>query len=595
MDADSDPSALKTNTASRAVNRIFRGGRNYTRPPFLHKPFIFEVDQELVGDARQFEELIKYGNFQGWMPYSKKKPGREDGIVVAIAGHIFFLTLVNEKMLVRLVCSGNDPYLLHTWFVQAEEWVYIQNGKDRPWAWNGLFPSTARRSDPSLNEMPVGTIMAYCYGRVFVSNAFDQVVASDIIYGNKLTDSSSTFKFIETTYWAGGGYFGQPSNLGHIYAMVVMPRQDQSIVGQGELVVISENGAYAIEAGQPRLTWTTARVQTLTLSGRGCVAPESAIVVNNDIWFRSDDGLSSYQTAKQEQKRQWSFSKVSKHVNRWFQTDTPWLTRFTSALYFDNRILTTVSPFMSQPKSNAYGAHRYFRGMVALDLDQAADVQGDSDFNWDGLWTGIRPAGLVKLGNRAYAFSYDSDGTNRIYELSRHGIHDEIEGSPVQVQSFYLTRRFDWREVGSSNEFEVKRLVGGELWISDVHDRISIGADFRPDNIQCWTNVFPPMLFGSDFTGEFLFSLPRYKRFKFPSPPEKCLSGAPYPINHGSQHQLMVFGEGYFRVDRVRIAMAKTNDPNSPVGDCGPDDPKIAIDNNCKLDDDYSYDLAASR
>jgi hypothetical protein len=103
------------------------------------------------------------------------------------------------------------------------------------------------------------------------------------------------------------------------------------------------------------------------------------------------------------------------------------------------------------------------------------------------------------------------------------------------------------------------------------------------------------MLFGSDFTGEFLFSLPRYKRFKFPSPPEKCLSGAPYPINHGSQHQLMVFGEGYFRVDRVRIAMAKTNDPNSPVGDCGPDDPKIAIDNNCKLDDDYSYDLAASR
>jgi hypothetical protein len=72
IDTDTDPSALQNNTVARAVNRIFRGGRNLTRPPFIHKPFTYvNADDEAV-----LGNLIRFGNFQGWMPYITKKPGR---------------------------------------------------------------------------------------------------------------------------------------------------------------------------------------------------------------------------------------------------------------------------------------------------------------------------------------------------------------------------------------------------------------------------------------------------------------------------------------------------------------------------------------
>jgi hypothetical protein len=497
-----------------------------------------------------------------------------------------------------LVFEGNDPQLLQTWFVQAEEWVYIQNGLDRPIFWNGQFPSTARRSDPdpAKNEMPIGTIMAYIHGRVFVSNALDQVVASDIIYGEGLTSSDSTQRFTENQYWAGGGYFGSPTELGHITGMGVIARQDQKLNGQGELVVLHENGAYSIEASAPRATWQTQQVQTLTLNGRGCVASESVVIVNNDIWFRSDDGLASYQNLRYDEKRQLSFGKASKQVNRWYDEDTPWLTRFCSSIYFDNRILSTVSPFTAQPiNTEIYGNHRYNRGILSLDLDQASGVSGDASYNWDGLWTGIRPTGLLKIGKVAFAFSFDVDGENRVYEITKKGKSDLVNENHVQTAWFYISKRFDWRATQRSNEFEVKKLIGGEFWVSDIRERITFGVDYRADNSLCWNPLHANQEFGSDFEDEWKFSHPRYTRIKFNSPVEKADCGAPYPSNHGSQHQIMVYGTGQVRVDRLRIAMAEKGDPASPQGTCTPDDPKTSLDNDCKLDDDFAYNIADSR
>src|SRR5687767_3434295 len=113
-DSDTDPISLTASRAAKAVNRIFRGGRNLARPPFLHTDVL-----RFEGEAANYQTAFRFGNFQGWYPYVKKKPNREDGIVVAIAGFIFFLVLVNEKIIVRLIFKGNDPKLLHTWFVQA--------------------------------------------------------------------------------------------------------------------------------------------------------------------------------------------------------------------------------------------------------------------------------------------------------------------------------------------------------------------------------------------------------------------------------------------------------------------------------------------
>jgi hypothetical protein len=374
--------------------------------------------------------------------------------------------------------------------------------------------------------------------------------------------------------------------------MGIISRQDQRVNGQGELVVLHENGAYAIEASAPRSTWQTQQVQTLTLNGRGCLSPDSVVVVNNDLWFRSDDGLASYQNFRYEEKRQLSFGKASKQVNRWYDEDTPWLVRFSSSIYFDNRILSTVSPFVLPPIKEEWGNHRFSRGMLALDLDQASGVTGDSSYNWDGLWTGIRPTGLLRLGKRAFAFSYDADGSNRIYEITKDGKSDVVNDTHVPTEWFYITKRFDWMATKAANEFEVKKIIGGELWVSDVWERISFGVDYRADNSLCWNKLLAEQEFGSDFEDEWKFTPHRYGRIKFQSPEEISDCGAPYPRNHGSQHQVMVYGKGQVRIDRMRVAMGMKADSNAPQGTCDPDNPKTSLDNDCKIDDDFAYSIA---
>ena len=582
QDTDTDPSALRPNISAKAVNRAFRGGRNQTRPPFLDFPCDFAEDSEV------YREVFLNGNFQGWSVYRKKKPGRETGIVVSVAGRIFFMVLVNERFLVRYIFGGNNPYLMHTWFCQGEEWEYVQNGEDLPIFWDGFSPSSARRAIPEESEMPVGTIMAYAHGRIFVSNAFDQVAASDIMYGNGLTNSGKTQKFTENEYWTEGGYFGMPTDLGHITGMFVLPRQRANLNGQGELVILNEEGASSIEASIPRSQWKNTQIQQVTMAGRGPIAPATVIAVNNDCWFRSDDGLASYRL-KQSEQDGFSLTKLSRQVNEWMSNDTEWLKPFASSIYFDNRIITTVSPEMSQPISSEYGNHRYHLGMVVLDLDKASDVQGDSSFNWDGLWTGIRPCGLIKMGQRAFAFSHDCDGQNRIYEITRNGGNDRFEGKNVQTQWLYHTKRFDWGQTQRSNNFEIKRFIGGQLWVSGVKDRISIGVNYRPDNLECWKYAMKEQEFGSDFNGEYLFTQDRYKRFKFLTPEGGCEPGAPYPVNHGAEHQFMVYGSGRVKIDRLRVAMDATNKPDELTGDCKVDDPKKVID--CHPESDYAYSI----
>lgn len=586
VDTDTDPSEIPANTAARAVNRIFRGGKNRTRPPFHHTKFDFS----LLGDDEC--NCLLYGNFQGWFPYKKKKPGRKNGLVLAIGGSIFFAILVNDTFIVYRIFTGNDKKLFQTWFCQAEEWLYIQNGSQQPIFWDGLIPSTARRSIPEQNEMPIGTIMAYIHGRVFVSNAFDQIAASDIIYGNGFTTTTATQKFTENLYWNEGGYFGQPTDLGEIFGMAVAPRQDRNLTGQGELIILGTNGASAIEASVPRSQWKDSKIQTVTMMGRGCVASDSVILVNNDVFFRADDGLASYQDTMTSETTKLSFGKLSRQVNIWMRNDTEWLQRYASSVYFDNRIISTVSPEISLPSDLSFGNHRYNKGLVVLDLDQASGVTGDGNFNWDGLWTGIRTCGLTKLDKQGFAFSHDSDGVNRIYEINRLSGNDKIEDSVVQQEWSYVTKRFDWNESNRSNSFEVKKMLGGEVWLSEVPKRITIGAQYRPDNMPTWSEAMGEQEWGSNFEGEFTFSADRYGRLRFGTPASGCISGAPYPLPHGAQHQIRIYGTGNVRIDRMRISMIK-NDSNSEAKECRIDNAKIQLDS--ELIDDYSYSIADNR
>lgn len=493
MDGSTEPSYLAPNVCAKAVNRKFRGGLNSTRPRFASVQETF-VDSEGNPDP-DLEELFRTGNVQGAMAYQSTAPQYDAGILAAVAGTIFFGKVTTQKIEWRAILEdAYDPTWLHFWFVQGSNMVYGQNGTDRPFEWNGtgmarVLPETGptpNNSNLNATYTPVGNIMAYSHGYIAVVNDVNQVAISDHIYQYGFGNEGAMHVFDDNTGYK-GGLFGVPANLGNITGAATLP-QSRFRNGQGELVFFCENGAFALDLSPPRDQWEDTRT---TLVGAGCVAPYSIIPVNNDLWYRRPDGISAYKQARNDEDTKWTDIPLSREVNNWLSRDSDWLLRYASMAYFDNRILCTVYP---QRESNAYGYgdHRYFNGLVALDLDPGSTTSNvEGGFGWDGLWTGPRPTQMVTVDisgrRRCFVLSFDKDKRNRTYELTTTQGTDP--GDRI-IESFYVTKKF-FGEV-----FGQKMLRGGRGVRLSTRGRSTIQVDFRPDDHQCWAQMSPEIGLG---------------------------------------------------------------------------------------------------
>ena len=582
MDAYSDPAELNLTTVAKAVNRQFRGGINRTRPSFREAKLVFQNDE----DKNDFT----YGNVQGCCAYKKVRPGRRDGMVVAVAGSLYFLTLVNEMAYVYRFFRGNNPKLMQTWFVQAEDWIYAQDGESLPVFWDGLIPSTARRSTGGV-EMPVGTAMAYGHGRVFVTNPYNQIAASDVMYGKGFTDTTNVQKFTEGTIQANGGFFTLPIWLGMIGGVVFLPVMGLNNRGQGPLLVLGTHGAMSIDVGRPRSQWEESPPDKIELIGRGCIASESIAIVNGDPWFKSDDGISAYLATASDEQRKTTLRKISQSVSNWLNTETRHLRKYATSVYFDSRVLSTAMPLIEVPKSDTNGLHRFFRGFVVADLDTVGG-DGLSGLNWDGLWTGIRPTAMVAADisdvPRCLVLSYDRDKQNRLYQVTKLTGNDN---GNKQIESFYVTRRMSYREAGAG-EFKLKQLIGGVTWISEISDEIQMSVDYRADHYQLWSNLMPHRNFGNkepENTTGVPVSRQREKKYRFPSPDHECREGTDDVTTQGYQFQGMVKLVGNVRVDRVRFMsrVPQTETVSVDGDDCEDLKPEKAIEGT--IESDYTY------
>jgi hypothetical protein len=597
QDADTHPSYLPPSMVAESVNRTFRGGINRTRPSIRNIPIVVGEGQSetIVND-------IQNGNFQGSFPYRATNLNTNDGILLSVSGVIYFLKIVNNKAYAYKIIEGNDPGMMHTWFVQAEDRVYIQNGYQNAIAWDGDLSVPAYRLNPYLNKMPIGTIMEYAFGRVFVADRLNQIYASDIIYGNGFTNTSNTENFTEIGYWAEGGAFSTPSMMGDITGMKVMPQIGSNLRAQGALVVLTANGAFAMDVSIPRAQWALTNMQTISLLGRGCVSPYTALA-NSELWFRSHDGWAFYSNSQSEFARYFSLRKLSREVNKWVSNDTPWLKQFASTMFFDNYLISTVAP-ETYRAAGVEGLNRYHRGMVVLDLDQSSSPSPDAQlsFRWNGIWTGFRPtqllSGLISGQKRGFGFSFDNDNKNRLYEFTNATGSDFGPNGTKQIESFFTSGRYDFAQSGASNKFLRKRITGGEMWLSEINGEVTSTAEFRPDSYPCWSELKVPTTYGCNPCSPALKTPcnPRrggdtYKRYKFNSPdPSECNSISDIPVIEGSEFQLKINLTGAATVDRVRIMANIKNLEDSPIGDC-PENDQECPDINCCPERYYDYSI----
>jgi len=682
MDAETHPSILPAEYVSSCVNRSFRQGVNATRPPFTEIPIT-----PAYGQDPSILTAFQTGNFQGAWPYKAIKSGSLDGFVVSVAGTIYFVSIVNNVGTLYKLIDGNDPTMMHTWFIQAEDWMYIQNGYQDPIAWSGdisgvptnlqaqgngsttinltwtenapgavsneiqvqsgstIFstiaivsygqvgysfsavnsttqyefqvrsvfpdgsstpwsniatttagnktitaaqPNTCFRLNPVKQQMPIGTIMAYAYGRVAVSDANNNIYISDIIYGNGFTTTSNTQNFTEQTYWQEGGSFTPPANLGLITGMRIMPSLNINVRGQGELVVFCENGSFTLDLSQDRTTWQANNIQKVSLIGRGCRSPWSITGVNNDVYFRCDDGWAFYNNAQVDFYEALSFRKISREVQPWVNYDTPWLRQFESAMFFDNRLIATVSPFtVSTADPSVCGLHRPSRAMIVLDVEQESRISPDASMptRWNGLWEGPQPTQLstaqINGVQRGFAFSFDADNINRLYELQSSsslltGVDDySVQYGSVPIGSYFITKRYDFTPNPGASKFVRKQLAGGEVWISNLKEAVTVACEYRPDSYACFFTLSQPITVGFDECTPITVgcvpavSQPRYQQLKFPSPDiNDCETFGQISPQEGAEFQFKIDITGACIVDRVRLSGIFNDSLDLPAGDC---------------------------
>jgi hypothetical protein len=482
---------------------------------------------------------------------------------------------------VTTLFEGNDPVLQHTWMQQGFEWLVIQDGLGKPVVWDGK--SAARRAGE--DEVPTGSVMATIHGRLVVASAdgTNQIAVGDIVYGEDQTSTADIIKFTEIQYWAEGGAFGAPVYVGDITGLSPMAYLDTG-TGQNELVVLGTNGAVSMDLSIPREQWLDSRIMRISLIGGGCVSSHSVSHMNGDLFFRSAEGIRSYRNSRSEFQQQWSQTPISSDVRRWIDYDAPDLLQFNSQVTWNNFLFSTCSPQLEGPNNLYAGFHRYHRGFVVMDAQPNSSTVRSGVPLWYGLWTGIRPTqfvtGRIDSEERCFAFSYDQDGRNRLYEIRREGF-DLFGGEQRKMFSMYDTSAFGTIE-RVTNNFQLKTVQGGELELFSLKEEVGVNLFMRPDNSPCFVEHYASTV-GCDCQPQPCHrpSQPSQARIIFGGIEGKCdpSTGVPLKSVHHWQARLKLTGSASvqslayrFESEKNPVACKVVGGGCEPISCCDPDE-----------------------
>jgi hypothetical protein len=305
-------------------------------------------------------------------------------------------------------------------------------------------------------------------------------VAFGDLYGSHdlLDPADSLILFTERNFLAEGFDAAIPFTQGLATGLMFFPQLDTS-TGNGQLMVFAERGATSFHLSIPRELWKTSAFQILSLLTTGLRGHRSIAVVNEDLWFRSDDGMRSFRQARSEASG-WAHIPLSTNVRQFLENDSDWLLKYTSSIYFDNRVILTCSPMWNQGRPS-------HTGMVVVDFDVLSSFAGSPTASqiskpaWEGQWlsTQFQPVQLL-TGNfngttRAFIFGLewqeDEDGNvfqaNQIFELSSE---DRNDWNDERIPWEMVTRSFDFSKLaqGSSSPFNENELYDGDIWLREV-------------------------------------------------------------------------------------------------------------------------------
>lgn len=536
---------------SKAVNVTFRGMQPKTRPGWRRQDLFFLAEDNVYDGTLQtnFEDYI----FQGASAFEARNE-----LVVAVGGRLFRIRLDYWDVADITTPDTNNAGNYRDWFCEAEGFMIVQDGVSAPWIYDG---ATTRRSDTfgtsGLKEVPVGTAMSYSQGRLLVTLAGNQrsYVIGDIVGGPSGTLAydfkDAVLKFTENDLINGGGSFTVPVNAGEIRAIQPVAQVDTS-TGQGPTQIFTTSAVFSVNTPSERAAWATVNdpIQTYSVINNGALSDRACSLVNGDIWMRSLDGVRSFVVARRDFGT-WVNAPVSEEVREALKTDAQDLLLYASIATFDNRLLASVRPYVNFEHGVVH------EGMVVIDFSPVSYLGAQPRPVWEGVWTGPRllqlVSGIFQGVERCFAFALDFNNNIILYELTKAQVND-FDGTDVQeIQCSLESGSYGFpTKADPEGGFDLKRLLKGWLWVTDLNGSVEIGTFYRANEDPCWHSWSSWAICGTTSTCSSSDCMtpqtlhPQYRRpYLLKEPTGACDSVVGVPDNVGEEFQLRVEWRGH--------------------------------------------------
>ncbi len=459
---------------------------------------------------------------------------------------------------------GYPPTLESVYMFQAEIYMIILGRQQTPLIFDG---ASTRLAGPQ--EVPSGLLGLYAWGRIWIAlNDQRSFVAGDIVYGPSGTPAFSfvdaILKFTENDFLSEGGFFAVPTSAGPITAMQALATIDTSL-GLGPILVGTSNSVVSVNAPPDRTTWKnlTYPIQTISLLDYGPLGPRSTIPINNDMWYRSTDGIRSFLIGRRATNSTALGNTPQSHeVSPVLASDTQSLLDLSTAILWANK-----ARFSVQPRRTTQGV--VHDGLAVMNFDSLSTINFKQPPIWEGFSSGLPIFQLVKGrlrgDERAWAWALnEASNVIELWELLETGYYDTyraVSGDDTTIVRTPILTQLE------TKRYEYERLVHlimAELYLDDIVDDITLRVLFRPDEYPSWVHWATIQLCASVsqcvLTTSAQFSCTIFKpnartyaaRIRLPRPSEACNTIVGMPLDRGYAFQFRFEGTGHFRLRKFR-------------------------------------------
>jgi len=555
MNASRSPSLLAATQYAKGINVSVRGGLATTRPSLV------------LEDAE-----LPQGLFQGAGVWSLESGDR---IVAVIEGNVVTVDVDDLTVTDLGAAMAVDTQCYMT---QVDRYFVIQDGSTTPVVLEEVAGVPTIRA--AAHSIPAGYVMVFAHGRIHM---VPQIVPSTTVDGRPYLlsgdileplDPTTVLNFTETEYLAEGGAHGMPLELGNIGGLGVY-RNANTGTGVGQIMAFARNGVCSFDFSVPRSMWKSQVVSQVLFTGAGCKSPWSIVNANDDMIYRSLDGIRVLRYAiSQSSGGQGALSNVpmSIEVDPYMAVDKDHLP-FISGWLADNRCLMTAVGSIAG----------MFKAIVSWDL-AAGYYQGAAGPGaYDGIWTGDDfLQGVTALRQDIKTGYVFADGPV-LYRQDSEAVYD---GSDTKIEA-----RLETKAYGVGDVVTRKKLEYVEMWCSDIPMDTEIKVWYRPGGYPLWK------LLGSKqikVPSGGLYQDRRKVRISLDEYSDNCDSTSGEPLYTGTEFQFAIQWTGRMTIDRFRMAVVVAAD--SPPDPCDEDAGVALVPSSAtgEVLNDYSYRIRGS-